>query len=221
VPRVVLGIAVAGLLAAIISISVGEGGPQPEEIGEIEPVQQLFGGIPQEGADLGPEGAEVTVSVFTDLRCPACGEYQVEEIDPLVEAYARTGEARFELRHLSLGREEVTLAAEAAVAAGEQGHQWQYADLLFRNIEAAGAEVDEEFLHQIAEAVPQFEVEEWEDALGSPQVAAQLESAAMVAEELELPGSGPSVIVTGPGGTEELLDSPSREEIEEAIAAVS
>jgi hypothetical protein len=199
-PRIVLGIVAAALLAAVISISVGEGGPQPEEIGEIGPVQQLFGGIAQEGALVGPDGAEVTVAVFTDLRCSSCGDYQIGEIDPLVEEYARTGRAKLELRHFSLGEEPTTLAADAATAAGEQGRQWQYADLTFRNIEAAGAEADDEFLREIAEAVPELDAD--------------------LAADLELPGTGPSVIVSGPGGTRELLDSPSTEQIESAIATV-
>jgi protein-disulfide isomerase len=219
-PRIVLGIVAAGLLAAVISISVGEGGPQPEEIGEIGPVQQLFGGIAQEGAVVGPEDAEVTVTVFTDLRCPNCGDYQIEEVDPLVEEYARTGRAKLELRHFSLGEEPTTLAADAATAAGEQGRQWQYADLTFRNLEAAGAEADDEFLREIAEAVPELDTDQWEADLGSPEVAARLESDADLAADLELPGTGPSVIVSGPGGTRELFDSPSREQVESAIAAV-
>lgn len=220
VPRIVLGLVAAGLLAAVISISIGEGGPQPEEIGEIGPVQQLFGGIYQEGALIGPEDAEVTVTVFTDLRCPSCGDYQVEEIDPVVEEYARTGRAKLELRHLSLGEEPTTLAAAAATAAGEQGRQWQYADLTFRNLDAAGAEADDEFLRQIAEAVPELDVDRWEEDRDSPEVTARLESDAEAAADLELPASGPSVVVAGPGGTRELLDYPPREQIEAAIATV-
>jgi hypothetical protein len=55
-------------LAAIISLSVGEGGPQSQRIGEVGAVQQLFGGIAQEGARLGDPDADTTISVYTDLR---------------------------------------------------------------------------------------------------------------------------------------------------------
>jgi protein-disulfide isomerase len=211
----------AVLAGIIVSLSVGEGGPKPQEIGGISPVQELFGGVPQDGRYVGSEDAPVTISVFTDLRCPSCGTYQVDEIDPLIEEYARAGEARFELRHFSLGPETTTLAAIAATAAGEQGRQWQYADLLFRNIEAAGAEVDDEFLHEIAEAVPEMDVDQWESDLDSPGVAARVQSDADTAADLRLPGAGPAVIVSGPGGERQLDDYPSQEEIQRAVAAVS
>jgi protein-disulfide isomerase len=184
-------------------------------------VQELFGGIEQDGAYVGPADAAVTITVFTDLRCPSCGTYQLDEIDPLVEEYARTGEARLELRHFSLGPEETTLAAEAATAAGEQGRQWQYADLLFRNIEVAGSEVDDEFLREVAESVPELDLDQWDQDRDSPQVAARVESDAQTAADLRLPGTGPAVVVTGPGGQQELDDYPPREEIEKAVARLS
>ena len=214
-----LGIAVAGVLAAVISIAVGEGGPRSQEIGGVNPVQQTFGGIPQEGAELGEEDALVVVSVFTDLRCPECADYQVEVIDPLVEQLARTGRARFELRHYSLGAESTTLAAAASVAAGRQDRQWQYADLLLRNLERAGAEVDEEFLIDVADSVPELEVELWDSARASEEVADAVAADAEEGAALELLSEGPSVLVSGPDGTRELGVEPSAPEILDAVEA--
>jgi protein-disulfide isomerase len=218
---VLLCVAVAGVLAAIISLSVGEGGPQAERIGDVGPVQQLFGGIAQEGARLGDPDAEVTISVFTDLRCAPCADYQIETIDPLVEELARTGEAQFALRHYSLGSESMTLAAEGAVAAGAQGRQWQFADLLMRNLGAAGAEVDDEFLADIASSLGQLDADEWRADRSSPAVAETLANDDEEGAALELQGDGASLLVTGPGGTEDLGVEPSREEIQAAVAAVA
>jgi hypothetical protein len=41
----------------------------------------------------------------------------------------------------------------------------------------------------------------------------------MLAAELELPAE-PAVVVSGPGGQRELIETPSREQIEAAISAV-
>jgi protein-disulfide isomerase len=210
-----------GLVAAIISISVGEGGPQAQRIGDLGPVQQLYGGIPSEGAELGEPGAKFTVAVFTDLRCTDCAEYQIDTVDPLVEEFVRTGEARFELRHYSLGSESTTLAAAAAVAAGEQGRQWQYADLLFRNIEESRGQVDDEFLIDVADSLPELEVDIWEEDRASERVADLVEADGVEGAELELLRDGPSVVVNGPGGVRSLGVAPTADEIRDAIAAVS
>jgi protein-disulfide isomerase len=218
---VLLGLGVAGLLAAIISLSVGEGGPQSQRIGEVGPVQQLFGGIAQDGARLGDPDADTTISVYTDLRCAPCADYQIDTIDPLVEELARTGQAQFELRHYSLGAESKTLAAEAAVAAGEQGRQWQYADLLMRNLDAAGSEVDDEFLADIANAVPELDADDWEADRSSDAVAETLANDEEEGASLELQADGPSVLVTGPGGTEDLGVEPTGAQIQSAFDSVS
>ena len=184
-------------------------------------MQQLYGGIAQEGAELGDPDAAVAISVFNDLRCTACADYQVETIDPLVEELARTGKARFSLRHFSLGSEARTLAAAAAVAAGEQGRQWQYADLLLRNLEVAGAEVDDEFLIDIADSLPELEFEQWDADRASEETDEVLQTDEEEGAALELQSDGPSVLVSGPGGTEELGTEPSADEIRAAVEGVS
>jgi protein-disulfide isomerase len=220
VPRVLLGVGVVAVAAALISIAVGEGGPgSSQEIGGINDVQRIYGGIQQDDAYLGPEDAEVTVTFFNDIQCTVCAEYQLETIDPLVEDYARPGGARLEYRHFSLAPNDTTLAAIAAEAAGEQGRQWQYLDLFARNQDLAGGEVDEELLREIAEAVPELETSEWDDAFADPAAEERVREDAMLAAELELPAE-PAVVVSGPRGQRELIETPSRGEIEEAIAAV-
>ena len=216
-----LGIGLVGLLGAIISLAVGEGGPKPQKIGELSAVQQLLGGIHQEGAVLGDPDAPVEVSLFTDLRCTTCADYQVATIDPLIEELARTDRARFELRHYSLGSEPTTLAAEAAVAAGEQDRQWQYADLLARNLDVAGSQVDDEFLADIADSLPELDVDTWEADRGSDEVAAVLDTDEKEGADLGLQVDGPSVLVTGPSGTKDLGVEPSGIQISAAVEAVS
>jgi protein-disulfide isomerase len=218
---VTLALGVIALGYALVSLSVGEGGPGAEPVKGIQTTQQLFGGIPQEEAVVGPDDADVEISVFTDLQCFDCATWQLDTVDPLVEEYARTDLAKLELRHYSLGPSETTLSAIAATAAGEQGRQWQYADLLERNLDLARAgRVDDDLLHEIAAAVPELDVDEWESDLDSPSVRARVQSDARTGTDLRLPGSGPSVIVSGPEGTRTLTGSPSRGEIESAVAEV-
>jgi protein-disulfide isomerase len=221
VPRALLIVGGVALVAAIVSIAVGEGGPRPQEIGGVNEVQRIFGGIPQEGGDLGSQDAETSVTVFNDIQCEPCATYEIEVVDPLIEEYARTGEARFTFRHFSLAPNDTTLAAIAAEAAGEQARQWQYLDTFVRNqgVATEGG-VDEDVLREIAEAVPQLEIELWEADLEAPESAELVREDAALAAELELPAE-PAVVVAGPRGQRELIESPSAAEIEGAIAEVS
>jgi protein-disulfide isomerase len=209
-----------GLIAAVVTIAVGEGGPQPQDVGGVNEVQALFGGIEQQGAYLGASDAEVTVTVFNDLQCTSCADFQLQVIDPLVEEHARSDEVRFELRHFAISGHDTVRAAYAATAAGAQDRQWQYADLFIRNQDLASERgVTDELLRELAEAVPEMETEEWEEDLDSPEVADRVEADARLGGELELPAE-PAVIVSGPAGERRLVDSPTLAEVEAAIAAV-
>lgn len=223
---------VLGIGGAIISISVGEGGPQAVEIeGRVE-VQRLIAGIRQDEERLGSPDAPVTLDVFTDVRSIPGATFQREVIDPIIETEVRNGEVRMNLRHFSFGRSGVTEAALAADAAGEQGHQWQYAELVLRNLENAGPKgVDEGFLNEIAEITPGLEKEEWDTAFAEELEAQEADESYVgtvdmdgeLANELRLP-AGPAVVLTGPGGSEQLVtegdDEPALEEVRAAIERV-
>ena len=218
-PRTLLGVGLAALIATLISIAVGEGGPDAPPNEGFNDVQRLFGGIEQEGAALGAADAPVLIEVFNDVNCSACADYQVAEIDPLVEEYVRSGRARLEFSHFSVGPRLTTLGALAATAAGVQGRQWQYLGLLTRNLDAAGPTVDEEFLTRVAEIVPELDLDQWERGRSSERVREIVDADAQAAVELRLPPQ-PAVIVTGPGGDRVLQGSPKREEIESAVDEV-
>ena len=214
VPRVLIGVLTVAIGYAVYSIAVGEGGPRPADVGGVNEVQRIFGGIPQDADALGPADAAVTVSVFNDIQCEPCASFQIEVVDRLVEEYARTGEARFEFRHFSVAPNETTLAAIATEAAGRQERAWQYLDTFVRNQALARQRgVDEELLREIAAAVPELDVDQWERDYEAP------ESEDLVRED-ELPAQ-PAVVVSGPGGQRELIETPSFEQVAEAIEQVS
>jgi protein-disulfide isomerase len=219
-PRVVLGVLGLAVLAAIVSISVGQGGSDRVTISGAGEMQQLIGGIQQDGAYIGDPDAPVTATVFNDLQAPIGADFQLDVVDPLIEEYVRTGDVRLELRHYSFTGRATNLAAYGAVSAGEQDRQWQFADLFFRNQnEAPGATVTDEFLRDIANAVPELDAEAWEDDLDSAEVADRVEADGDLATQLEVPAA-PAVVVTGPTTTRELDDGPTLSEIEAAIASV-
>lgn len=221
VPRALLGLAVLAIAYAIYSISVGEGGPKSAAVGGVNDVQRIFGGVTQDGAFLGSRDAQTTVTVFNDLQCKPCADFEIETIDPIVDERVRDDEVRFEFRNFSLAPNDTTLAAIAAEAAGEQDRQWQYLDTFFRNQDiAAGRAIDEEILREVAEAVPELDIDRWQRAYESPASEELVRDDAMLAAELELPAQ-PAVIVDGPGGDRKLIETPSRQQIEAAVDQLS
>jgi protein-disulfide isomerase len=221
VPRLLLGAGAVGLIAAIVSIAVGTGGPKVIKLKGGDQVQELVGGIQQDGADLGPPSAPVTISVFNDLQCSTCDDYEIHTVDPLIEEYARSGEAKLEFHNYSLGQAETTKAAYAATAAGQQDREWQFVETFFRNQNAApGGMVSEEFLNNIVNSITDLDRDTWQRDMESPEVKARVDADAQLAADYGLRVNGPSIVVEGPGGTKVLQDTPSQQEVEAAVASV-
>ena len=65
-----------------------------------------------------------------------------------------------------------------------------------------------------------FSVDEWQDDYDDPATAELVRQDAELAAELKLPAE-PAVVVSGPEGQRELIDTPSYEEIVAAIDEVS
>jgi protein-disulfide isomerase len=225
VPRVLLGVGLAALVGAIISLSVGTGGPKVIKIIGGDAVQELLGGVQQNGASLGDPNAPVTVALFTDLQCSTCDTYELETVDPLIEENARESDVRFEFHNYSLGQAEVTQAAYAATAAGQQDVEWQFADLFFRNQDAApNGTVTSQFLDDIGNAIDSFstlDVGQWQRDMDSPEVKDSVDADQKLAAQYGLRINAPSIVVDGPGGTKVLQDGPSKDEVDAAIAQVS
>jgi protein-disulfide isomerase len=223
-PRVAGVIAIAVIvaigIAAIASLSLDEGETDPIEISGAGAVQRLLGGIRQLDQRLGDDDAAVTIEVFNDLQCEPCAAYQLEVVEPLIEDEVRSGEAKLLFRHFTTSERASTLAAFGAVAAGEQGDEWQFIELFFRNqAEAAEHGVTDEFLERIAGAILEFNVEQWQQDFDDSEVRERIDADAELAGQRRLPAE-PAVVVTGQRGDRELVESPPLTEIEAAIAEV-
>jgi len=221
IPLVLLSVTAIGLFAALVSLSVGEHREEDFTISGSGDVQELVGGIPQLGDRLGSSDAAVTIDVFNDVQCTRCADYQLNVIDPLIRDYVRTGEAQMIFRHYPLGGKPVTLGGVAAAAAGQQDREWQYVEVFVRNLDAVPEQgVNQEFLNEIASAVPKLDVTAWEAAMGGDEAEQSARDGNDLGTQLKIPAD-PAVVVTGAAGSEELDSAPSLDEIEAAIDRVS
>ena len=227
IPRAIIVLVTAGIVGAIISISVGDGGPRAIEIEGADETIAFYAdtAIPQDGARLGPADAPVEIELFTDLRATQSAEYQVDVVRPLIEEYVKTDRAQIGLRHRSVGASQLSLPAVAATAAGNQGRQWEFADLVLQNLDVAGPRgVDEDFLRDVANTLrgttQDFDAEEWREDFASPASEEQPRADSELATELKLPAQ-PALVITGPGGAETLVDAPALADARAAIERVS
>jgi protein-disulfide isomerase len=215
-----LGVGAAGLLAAIVALALSEPEKGEVEITGVGDVQQAFGGLRQDGPFIGSPDATVTVEVFNDLQCSSCADWQLETVPVLAESLVRDRRARLRFRHFPMGMRKRGLASFGAAAAALQDREWQYVGIFYANQEKVRRSgVTDRFMRQVAFSVQGLDPGQWDPDRDSAEVERRLAEDADAALELRLP-VGPAVLVSGPGGTRKLVESPSAAEIEAAVAAV-
>src|SRR3954465_10585273 len=87
--------------------------------------------VPLEGAAKGPADAKVNIVAFSDFQCPFCSRV-VPTLQQIEKEYPK--QVRVFFRHNPLPfHADAPLAAEAAVAAEQQGKFWEMHDKMFTN----------------------------------------------------------------------------------------
>jgi protein-disulfide isomerase len=164
------GAALAALAIVVVAIVVSQGGADGNGstaggadrsvAAQRQEMRRLFGGIPQDGVDLGRADAPATLIEFADLQCPFCAQYAVESLPQVIRDYVRPGRLRLELRLIAFIGEDSERGAQMAAAAALQDRSWQFSDLFFHNqgAENSGYATDA-FLRQLARATPDLRVE--------------------------------------------------------------
>ena len=214
-------------MVAIVDLSTRKGGPPRIEVSGENEAQALFGGLPQDGDRLGEDEAPVSIQIFNDVSCDNCSDEFLETVPGLVEQVVRDGEAKLLYRHYSFSIRPVQEGFLAAEAAAEQDYLWQYLYLFFASqaeAERVGPQGLDDFLKALASSIDELEPEEWEIDLeegggADGEYTQRIEEQDELARGLELRDE-PSVIVSGPGGTEILQDSPGLDAILEAVEEV-
>lgn len=120
---IVLGAALI-LLAIIIW-------PQIAPIGDIV-VPQIKSYPLTDGSAMGDPQAPVVIEEFSDFLCSYCGYFHMNTLEHIVEQYVATGQVYFVFNPFPLNQQSQQLA-QAGMCAAEQGHFWQYADILYAN----------------------------------------------------------------------------------------
>ena len=168
---------------------VGGGAPSKPAGGEAAaagPVKKVdVGNAPVRG----PKNAPITVVLFSDFQCPFCGRVE-PSITELEKAYP--GKVRVAWKNYPLPfHNNAKPAAEAALAANEQGKFWQMHDILFKNQQALTAADLEKYAKEIGLDLGKFKA-----AIDSHKFAAQIEADTKQGSSLGVQGT-PAAFVNG------------------------
>jgi protein-disulfide isomerase len=214
------GAILAAIVVVVIAIAVSQGGSDDGDGGGSAPsasggqaqrsqsaqVEELFGGIPQEGVTLGEPDAPATLIEFADLQCPFCAEYTLGALPTVIQDYVRTGRLKLELRLLRFLGPDSERGAEFAAAATLQNKGWDYSDLFYRNQgeENSGYATDA-FLERLARETPGLDVDQLQSDLGSPPAQTLIRRAEREANRLGVSGT-PTFFVQQGNGAPQLLE---------------
>ncbi len=207
---------VAVAVLVVLSQSQTDGGDSSLEA--VTEVETDLKGIPQRALVLGRPSAKVTLVEFGDLQCPICRDFAEKVLPDLIASKVRSGAARIEFRNWAILGPESETAAEAAIAAGEQGRGWNFIELFYRNqgIEHSGY-ITDDFLTSIAEGAGVADIARWDQDRGSQQARATARRTGGEAERLGFGGT-PSFAVEGPATNGlEPIEAGTLEEFEAAI----
>jgi protein-disulfide isomerase len=137
----------------------------------------------------GPENAKVTIVEFSDFQCPYC----TRAASVVQQIKAKYGDkVRFVFRQYPLPMHgDAHLAAQAALAAHQQGKFWEYHDLLFANQRALTRSSLEEYAKQVDLNLPLLK-----KALDDQALKATVDADVKLGEEVNVNGT-PTVFING------------------------
>jgi protein-disulfide isomerase len=193
----VIAVALVAGVAVVVASVVGGGGA--EASAAKGGVGYAPGGVVREGLALGEPGAPVVLYEYCDLLSPICGQYQSAVLPKVIRDEVDTGKARIVFRNFEIMGAGSPAAAQAAVAAGEQGDGWPFIEAFYRGRgkRDTGSATDA-YLEATATAAGVEDLARWNAARVGGAAQAQAAASTAEAERLDLIGT-PSFAVRGPG----------------------
>lgn len=169
-----------------------------------------------DGQALGEPDAALTIEIFSDFQCPACGALASQVKPQLVRDYVSTGDVRLVYRDFAfLGPESID-AAVAGRCAADQDRFWLYHDYLFANQlgENRGA-FSRARLDAIAEAAG-LEMQAFAACYADPSQRQAVQQARQEAAAVPI-SSTPTLVLNG---DQQIVGVPSYADLRAAIEAV-
>lgn len=186
-------------LVAVVALVLLSGGLDSEEVAASvsEPEAAAPAAELRNGRTLGELSAPVSIDVYEDPQCPACGLF-TERIEPLIiSEYVTDGTASFTYNDfVFLGDESWDAAVAMRVAEDMDGKFWDYHQILFHNQSGENdGGFTRERLADMAEVIG-LDRDEFLSGLDDPAYRAAVEASNEAGRELTI-NSTPSLVVNG------------------------
>jgi protein-disulfide isomerase len=172
----VLVSAVAVVLALVFVAALNLGGGDERLV---TPTTSIPAGL-ADGEVLGAADAPVTLEIYTDPQCPACGILARDYLPRLITDFVVPGQLRIVDRAIDLpgvGRPNESLdAAAGAICAGRQDAYWDFHDYIYWNQRTeTGGGYSRDRLRAMADAIG-LDRGEFDACLGDPAVRAEVQA---------------------------------------------
>src|SRR5262249_26885532 len=140
----------------------GGGGPPPVE----KTVYKVAAG---DAPSKGPKNAPIEINIFSDFQCPFCSRVE-PTLKQVEQAYP--GKVRFAWHNYPLPFHDKAMgAAQAAMAAGEQGKFWEMHDKMFANQQALDRPSLEKYAQELG-----LDMNKFKSALDSNKYEAKIKA---------------------------------------------
>jgi protein-disulfide isomerase len=229
-PRVLIAAAAIVALLAVgavlaVKLTGGSSSPEPPPPGVALPgsgdVQRLLKGIPQTGNVLGSPTAPVTMVEYVDLQCPYCQQFETQVMPTVIERYVRSGKLRVDARVLAFIGPDSIRGQSAAIAAGRQDKEFNFAQLLYANQAGENSGwLSDDMVRAAAASIPGLDVDELLAASDSDAVHAEAKTYVTQATADKVSGT-PTLLVGPTGGTLETVHLSSPTDVQSLVDAIT
>ena len=168
-------------------------------------VAALYKGIPQQGLYLGSPFAKSQMTIYIDLQCPFCQNYETTVMPTLIKKYVRTNKVRIKVMPWAFIGPDSTRGQKAMFAAAQQNKAWNFAEVLYLNQRTENTGwLNDSMVAQAAASVDGLNVEKlWSDR-NSATVAKQVADVAAQAAVNKVTGT-PTVFVGKTGSKQKVV----------------
>jgi protein-disulfide isomerase len=219
VAGVVAALVVAGIvLAVVLTGGSSNGGKLPSGTPPIgncaadglpgcAEVASLYKGIPQQGLYLGSPFAKSQMTIYIDLQCPFCQNYETTVMPTLIKKYVRTNKVRIKVMPWAFIGPDSTRGQKAMFAAAEQNKAWNFAEVLYLNQRTENTGwLNDSMVAQAAASVDGLDVKKLLAARGSGRISKQVADVDAQAQ-IDKVGGTPTVFVGKSGSKQKLVGS--------------
>jgi protein-disulfide isomerase len=156
----------AGILIIVVAIIFLN---QPNNSNHLKDVNQdnsLLANIPQNGQQIGKSQAPITLIEFADPRCSSCAIFSKNTFPDIVNQLVAEGQLQVQYQPWVIlddqNDDQSRLAAQAALAAGEQNHLFNFIKVFYSNQQPEYENyVDQKYLTKIAKAAQVPDIKLW------------------------------------------------------------